>query len=154
VVSQLVHRQPYIVIFLGLWWWIICRVLFRPPSHRISRRDSYYLRPSVRARPAPPATPARPRRLAGHPDYCPCRDCNSSAGVMGAQRPEPPEVMPEPSDRLDLADKPCRHELGVARVIADGHLVRYVCANGWCQASWPADTVFPAGTVIVNQKEG
>jgi hypothetical protein len=171
-VVGLAHHNPAAVAVFGLLFWLMVRIVARP------RRRSYRVRSRAydpfRSRPVPPSpspsrrvivrpeAPARPPRyrLPGHAADCRCGLCNPAsapldpAAVAFGRAPgtDPyqtrPAVMPEPSDAVAPAEHPCRHQDGVEAVVVGTELMRFTCANWRCEATWPPDAKFPAGTVI------
>jgi hypothetical protein len=141
---------PFVMLF-----WILRRVISGPRRTRVPRRDTYsYLpprfpepyRPAVPPGPARPAVPPGPARRAGHPDYCPCRDCRAASVT-----PEPEPMRPPPSARTEPG--PCRHELIATVRDRDLRLLRYTCANWQCDTVWPPDTEWPPGTKMYDPRE-
>lgn len=163
IASGLLHHNPFAMAAFLLMLWIPFRImkamLGAPPRYR--DRIPYYPPPArleSPRRPAAPPRPPRPRRPADdagepHPDYCPCRPCRDYAVALAewARPAEPPAAvvtrMPEPSDDIAPVGGPCRHE-HVRPVYVAGELMRYICANGWCDTRWAPAAKFPAGVLL------
>lgn len=176
IASGLMHHNPLAICAFLLMLWIpikLMSALLAPPRYRSS--ITYYPPParlqSPPRRPAAPPRPPRPQRPASHdgephPDYCPCRPCRDYAVAVAeweaAATGSPartlsfstsqPARMPEPSDDIAPAVRQCRHE-HVRPVYAGGEMMRYICANGWCDGRWAPTAEFPPGVVLPEQED-
>lgn len=159
--AGIAHRNPAAIALVAFMVWFWLRFVVKLLAPRPVSRRSHYEMPRAPARTLPrttaaitrPAAPPRPRRPVDadgqpHPDYCPCTGCRAVNEAEAAARL--PSWMPEPSADLAPVETACRHDQGVAPVVTGGVLLRYACANWKCDAVWPPDTRFPAGTVILD----
>jgi hypothetical protein len=161
--SGIAHHNPLAICAVLLMLWIPFKILKAaaglgaPPRYRgsgIPYSPPARLDPPRRpAAPPRPPRPARPQDRDGkpHPDYCPCRPCRDYYPAALAEWARPAETavarMPEPSDDIAPVGGPCRHE-HVRPVYVGGELMRYICANGWCDTRWAPAAKFPAGVLL------